>query len=317
MRAETAEAGRARVLVWGLSTAAARTARALTDAYEVVPFPGGPGPWRGALEGGAPDLVALPVSPPGHEAVAMLEAVQRDAQLAGVPVVCLFEGALGDELQIRLFDAGAVDVIDAGASAAVVKARLDRAIRLGRERRVLAEQAQTDALTGLANFRALSDRLREEFKRALRYRYPLAVAVIDVDRLKQVNDQLGHDAGNRVIAAVGRHLKSNLREVDFAARFGGDEFVVLLPHQTVEEAAIFGERVRRGLAQVPEATSLGEGAPPLSLSVGIAGLAPDAPRSGPEALMDAADEALYAAKRGGRDRVELWEHPAGGAHHRH
>ena len=97
------------------------------------------------------------------------------------------------------------------------------------------------------------------------------MVVIDLDHLKAINDGMGHDVGNRAILALASHLKSNLRDSDFAARFGGDEFVALLPHQTAMEAAAFAERIRTGLRNVIVQKSDGRPAPfGLSVSVGIA-----------------------------------------------
>jgi diguanylate cyclase (GGDEF)-like protein len=186
-------------------------------------------------------------------------------------------------------------------------ARIDRALRQSEQQQRLHVLAQTDALTGLANFRALSMRLEDEFKRANRYQYPMSVVIIDLDHLKAINDGMGHDVGNRAILALASHLRTNLREVDFAARFGGDEFVALLPHQTAIEAAVFAERIRAGLRTVKVTRSDGRPAPfGLSVSVGIADHSVAHPRESTEALLKAADAALYEAKREGRDRVVVY-----------
>jgi two-component system, cell cycle response regulator len=150
-------------------------------------------------------------------------------------------------------------------------------------------------------------RLEEEFRRSSRYEYPLSVVVIDLDHLKAINDGMGHDVGNRAILALATHLRGSLRESDFAARFGGDEFVALLPHQTAHEAAVFAERVRTGLHTLTVQRSDGRPAPfGLSVSVGIADRSDTSPRESTEALLKAADAALYVAKREGRDRVVVY-----------
>jgi len=115
---------------------------------------------------------------------------------------------------------------------------------------------------------------------------------------------MGHDVGNRAILALANLLRTNLREVDFAARFGGDEFVALLPHQTAAEAAVLAERIRTGLRGVKITRGDGRPAPfGLSVSVGIADHSVACPREGTDELLRAADAALYEAKREGRDRV--------------
>jgi diguanylate cyclase (GGDEF)-like protein len=201
----------------------------------------------------------------------------------------------------------------------VLVARVARAVRDARERRSLEAAAQTDGLTGLANFRALATRIRQEMDRARRYRTPLALAMVDLDHLKDVNDRLGHAAGNQVLAAFARRLTRSLRGTDFAARYGGDEFAVLLTHQTWREAAVFCERLRSSLVARPLFSRRGDNAIdlPITISVGVAAHAPSTPRPSGEALLQAADTALYEAKRLGRNQVVIFErdlpHTAEGA----
>ncbi|SES88860.1 diguanylate cyclase [Stigmatella erecta] len=250
-----------------------------------------------------PDLILLDRFLPSGDGLSVLEALQGDARTDCVPVIFLTGDA--DEATLeRCLEMGAVDFIHKPASARELMARIDRALRQSEQQHRLRVLAQTDGLTGLANFRSLTLRLEEEFRRALRYQYPLSVVVIDLDHLKAINDGMGHDVGNRAILALSTHLKNNLRESDFAARFGGDEFVALLPHQTAAEAAAFAERIRAGLRNVVVQRSDGRPAPfGLSVSVGIADHSPEAPRENTDALLKAADAALYVAKREGRDRV--------------
>jgi diguanylate cyclase (GGDEF)-like protein len=256
-----------------------------------------------------PDLVLLDRFLPGGDGLMVLEALQREARTEAVPVIFLTGDA--DEATLeKCLELGAVDFIHKPASARELLARIDRALRQSEQQRRLQILAQTDALTGLANFRALTVRLEEEFRRATRYQYPLSVVIIDLDHLKAINDGMGHDVGNRAILALASQLKGNLRESDFAARFGGDEFVALLPHQTASEAAVFAERIRTGLRTVGVQKSDGRPAPfGLSVSVGIADHTLEGLKESVEALLKAADAALYEAKREGRDRVVVFGRP--------
>jgi diguanylate cyclase (GGDEF)-like protein len=253
-----------------------------------------------------PDLILLDRFLPSGDGLAVLETLQGDVRTDAVPVIFLTGDA--DEATLeRCLEKGAVDFIHKPASARELLARIGRALRQSEMQHRLRVLAQTDALTGLANFRSLTLRMEEEFRRACRYQYPLSVVVIDLDHLKAINDGMGHDVGNRAILALASHLKSNLRESDFAARFGGDEFVALLPHQTALEAAAFAERIRTGLRNVTVQRSDGRPAPfGLSVSVGIADHSLGTPRESTEALLKAADAALYVAKREGRDRVVVY-----------
>jgi two-component system, cell cycle response regulator len=131
--------------------------------------------------------------------------------------------------------------------------------------------------------------------------------MIDLDHLKFVNDHLGHEAGNRALRGLAQCLKKNLREVDFAARYGGDEFTVLMAHQTPEEAAIFANRLRDDLREIPRGEIQGKkmDPTPLTLSVGIAGHEPLRRQPSPEHLLERADVALYRAKSLGRDQIAI------------
>ncbi len=251
-----------------------------------------------------PDLIVMDVVMPKLSGVGAFEALLNDPRTADIPVI--FLSAHPDEGTTALcLNRGAADYVPKPASARELFARIDRALRETRHRRTLQAMAETDALTGLANFRALNARLDQELKRAIRYHYPLSAVMLDLDNLKLLNDRFGHDAGNQAIVALARHLRDNLRETDFAARFGGDEFAVLLPHQTATEAAVFAERIRSGLRAVRFQSDSGLPGQDLSLTVsaGVACHGSGESRGTSEDILQAADAALYRAKRGGRDRV--------------
>jgi diguanylate cyclase (GGDEF)-like protein len=170
------------------------------------------------------------------------------------------------------------------------------------------EEAQrlslTDPLTGLSNYRYLKESLRREVERATRFGRKLAVLALDLDRFKDINDTYGHAAGDAVLMEFARRLRAEIREVDFAFRQGGEEFVVLLPETDVAGGTIVAHRlgaaVRRSPVQVVPAAPEEDLTPvPVTVSIGIA-VYPDDGASGPEVLR-AADDALYAAKAAGRD----------------
>jgi diguanylate cyclase (GGDEF)-like protein len=163
----------------------------------------------------------------------------------------------------------------------------------------LAVISQTDDLTLLYNRRYLDGVLPREIDRARRYGHELSVMLIDLDRFKDVNDRFGHAVGDEVLRALGDRLRALSRFADVASRWGGEEFLVVMPETGRGRALEVAGRLREGIGHQPYATSAGEIA--LTLSIGVASLEPgdDAP-----ALVRRADEALYGAKRGGRDRVE-------------
>ena len=183
------------------------------------------------------------------------------------------------------------------AFAAPVFAVVGGVIVLGRRR--LEDRAFTDALTGLANHRAFQERLQAEVGRARRHERPLALALIDVDHFKSINDTAGHAAGDRVLAALGARLRSLLRNEDVLARIGGDEFALLLPETDEVDARAVLERAREELERAPLVDAVR-----VRISAGICELrrAGDA-----ETLMRLADGALYWSKEHGRNVTAVYD----------
>jgi two-component system cell cycle response regulator len=169
----------------------------------------------------------------------------------------------------------------------------------GRHLERLAGLARKDPLTGLPNRRALEEELPRALARALRAGEPLSVVVLDVDRFKEVNDRHGHAAGDAVLAAVAGRAAAALRGSDVIARFGGEEFAVVLPGADLARAAEAAERIREAVAA--EAVTAGGAALSVTVSLGCATLVPD--ERDARALLARADARLYEAKRAGRNRV--------------
>jgi diguanylate cyclase (GGDEF)-like protein len=168
----------------------------------------------------------------------------------------------------------------------------------------LFDSATFEGLTGLYRREAVLEILDREWNRSHRYDRPLAVAVADLDNFKSVNDRFGHLGGDQVLQRVAAELRALLRETDFIGRFGGEEFLIVLPETTLEGALVFAEKVR---ARVEEAPFAMEGGRTLriTLSLGVASRAEvrGDHRIRGRALIAAADEALYEAKNAGRNRV--------------
>lgn len=162
---------------------------------------------------------------------------------------------------------------------------------LGRQADTLVEFSRTDALTGLGNPRAFEERLEQATVQASRYGEPLSLLLVDVDRLKAINDRHGHRAGDLALQSVARALRTGARQTDLAARLGGDEFALLAPSTGRQAAAALGERIRSLVAE--------QGSVGLTISLGIA----TAEGGHHLALRETADGALYEAKRRGRNRV--------------
>lgn len=162
----------------------------------------------------------------------------------------------------------------------------------------LRQQALTDGLTGCHNRRAFEMQLERDLHSATRMRQPLSLIMVDLDNLKHINDQAGHEAGDLALQMLADSLRAELRAVDTPARFGGDEFAVILPQANSEGAVVVAERLRSRIADVGI-----PGVESLSASFGVATFPLHA--SGRDTLVTAADQALYKAKHSGRNRVCL------------
>jgi len=166
----------------------------------------------------------------------------------------------------------------------------------------LKRRADRDGLTGLYNRRTFDTRLDQELKRHMRHKEGFVLMMADLDHFKRVNDTHGHLAGDAVLRSAAQALESGLRETDFVARYGGEEFAIILPHTGTAQAWLLAERLRR---RVAEASPRYAGRPiPVTISIGLAGFLPGQAAT-PASLVSQADQALYAAKNAGRDRVGL------------
>jgi len=260
-----------------------------------------------------PDLVLLDVMMPTIDGIEVARRVKGDPHLPFIPII--MQTALDTtESKVEGLEAGADDYITKPIDFAELKARLTSMLRIKRlqdeleerERQLLEanerlrHMSQTDALTGLDNRRHLEERLGEMFEHARRLNEPFACVMCDLDRFKSVNDTHGHQAGDAVLKQFARILRGAVREIDRAGRYGGEEFMLLLPGAVLDAAATFAERVRK---QVEGHTFTFDG---ISLrrtaSFGVSAW-PHPRISNRDALMRAADDALYVAKETGRNRV--------------
>lgn len=162
---------------------------------------------------------------------------------------------------------------------------------------ILAYEATTDVLTMLPNRRGAREYFEQQIAAAERYGRPLSVIMIDVDHFKEINDTYGHDRGDRILIAVAETLKDYIRETDYVARWGGEEFLILAQHTHKDAACQLAERVRRG---IEDQTFKGE--IQITISLGVAEWQCEEDM---EEVMQRADEAMYNAKTKGRNRVEV------------
>jgi two-component system cell cycle response regulator len=219
-----------------------------------------------------------------------------DGEQAGV----IFLRTLLDEPPLGRSDVEFADTVVRAAVAAIRRAQMIESTRADKAR--LEVLALTDPLTQTHNRRALMERLTAELERARRYALQLSMLMIDLDHFKAVNDSYGHVVGDEVLRGVSRILQREARAVDVVARFGGEEFVVVLPETGEEGAMSLAERIRSRVAETPPLAGGEYGWLRVTVSIGVATI-PSPRVNSPEDLIALADEALYRAKAQGRNRV--------------
>jgi diguanylate cyclase (GGDEF)-like protein len=236
-------------------------------------------------------FVNLPGSPPAETARGATQPVATNVGIrAYLPLSVAAHRK--NAAYLRVVEAGLLALAALMLLTFVLARPLLRAFRWTEEQ---ASEARVDALTGLANRRALEEILAAEISRAQRFEHQLAVVLLDLDRFKDINDSFGHAAGDVMLRTVSRLLTSLARQGDTVVRWGGEEFVVVLPETDLAGAHRFAERLRRTI----EAHPVGEMR--TSASCGVATMVPE---DTVEALLGAADQALYLAKSNGRNRTE-------------
>jgi two-component system, cell cycle response regulator len=197
------------------------------------------------------------------------------------------------------------------ANEALVQLTLEsqmQASQLKEQNVVLKVQATTDRLTGLNNRGRFDEFLGEHFQNSLAASRPLTLLLMDVDKFKSVNDRFGHQAGDQVLAVLGKILRNAARPQDLASRYGGEELAIILPDTTRAAGATIAETLRRAVASTP--IQSGKVTLSVTISIGVATVEPGSPFKLPEHLLKAADMAVYNAKKGGRNCVKIFSFKA-------
>ncbi len=259
-----------------------------------------------------PDLIVLDLMMPDLDGITVCKMLKADPQYAEIPIIFLTASDSDGHLE-DAFAAGAVDYVTKPFRPAELLARIRNQLllkyALDELRATKAELlntlqdlehlANTDPLTQVLNRRSWQDLAKREWQRAQRYGTPFAVLMLDCDRFKQVNDQYGHDVGDRVLCAIAGTLQTTCRELDAIARYGGEEFAILLPQTDAETARNLAERLCQAIAAL--AVVVPDGTVKVTASLGVGGY-----QDGDADLLDVsrrADRALYAAKEAGRNCV--------------
>jgi two-component system, cell cycle response regulator len=248
-----------------------------------------------------PDLLLLDLDLAGQSGLELCRQLKSDPELSAIPVIFL-TGTVDVEAKVQAFDAGAADYVTKPFDAVELRARVRAALRTKRYQDLLATRAQIDGLTGLWNRAYFDGRLSEEASMALRHRWPLSLILLDIDHFKRLNDHYGHPFGDLALRRVADTLLATLRRGEIACRYGGEEFGIILREASAPDAEVVAERARAQIAGLELLKGTERVRITASLGVATSDLLRDPQRFTPAELVAAADEALYAAKRGGRDR---------------
>jgi two-component system cell cycle response regulator len=277
--------------------------------YTVVVAVDGMEAWEALQAADPPRLAILDWMMPGLDGPEICRRVRGQNREPYIYILLLTAKSTPEEL-VEGMEAGADDYLRKPVQSHELRVRLRagrRIVDLQEEvvqaREALRRQATRDSLTELWNRTAMFDILGRELKRAKRESSPLAIVMADLDHFKQVNDTLGHAAGDAVLREAARRMTACVRPYDAPCRYGGEEFLIVLPGCNLDDATLRAEEIRAAIAATP--FQIAEGALNLSCSLGVAASSGAAGFQA-SALIQEADEALYAAKNNGRNRVEVF-----------
>lgn len=274
----------------------------LKDLYNIRIATSGEKALEIARSSNPPDLILLDIIMPFKNGYEVCKELKADSSTQNIPVI--FITAMDEEKdETRGLALGAVDYITKPFSLPIVIARLKTHLELKHHRDILENLSSIDGLTGLPNRRRLDEVLHLEWKRAVRKSIPISLVMVDIDHFKLYNDNLGHLAGDDCLKQVAHILSaSTQRPTDFSSRFGGEEFLLILPDTDLEGALYIAESFRKKLknAKIPHQFS------PISdlvtCSMGVATTTPLV-QDNPESLIQAADQTLYQSKDRGRNCI--------------
>lgn len=249
----------------------------------------------------APAVILLDLDMPEIDGFTVLRQLKDNTDTVEVPVLVL-SGLTGTQDKVTAFDLGAVDYITKPFDIIELRVRIRSALKMSNLINMLNKRAQIDGLTGLWNRVYFDQRLEELTTAVSRTNHALSIGVIDLDHFKSINDTYGHPAGDTVIQGLAGILNDTCRGTDICCRYGGEEFVILMPNTDPQEAVNLCERIRELLKAKRWSRHPNR---PVTASFGVTGVAKDMSCARPASeWLEAADGNLYKAKQGGRDRVE-------------
>lgn len=242
------------------------------------------------------DLILLDIEMPGLDGYEVCQRLKEQSATRDIPVIFVTSHDLEENEEMGL-ELGAVDYITKPIRPSIVSARVKTHITLKQQHDQLLAMAIQDQLTGLYNRHYLMEGSSKKIARAIRHDFPLSLLIIDIDHFKKINDHYGHPKGDAVLKAVAAMLAEQSRKEDIVARFGGEEFIIMLDHCPMSEAQEKAENFRQAIASLQPETI------PVSASFGATQLR--AEDRSIDDLIKRADQALYEAKEAGRNRVMI------------
>ena len=252
-------------------------------------------------------FIICDVMMPGMDGFRLMEMLSKEKRFEDIMVIMLSANR-GIYDRIKGLESGAIDYMTKPFHPHELCLRVNILMRMkSLQTELKAKIAElehvtvVDALTGLYNQRYLYDTLKREYNRSDRFNLKLSLIIMDIDNFKNINDTFGHQRGDEIIKEVAKLLQVMLRGYDFAVRYGGDEFIIVLSQNTVIGSHIVAERIRRLIEENPRLIEL-NGGKHVTASIGVSTF-PDDTKEGCDALISKADQALYRAKREGRNRV--------------
>jgi len=246
-----------------------------------------------------PAAILLDLDMPDTDGFEMLRRIKDDSALNNIPVIVL-SALSSSEDKVTAFDLGATDYVTKPFDLAELRARLRAALRLDQLLHLLAERADVDGLTGLGNRAHFNKRWNEKYAECKRYPNPLSLAIMDADFFKRINDTYGHPAGDEVLQGIAKLLQAECRTPDVPCRYGGEEFVLVMPSTGPADAAIVAERIRESLMNVVWPRHAEH---QVTISIGLVGTDSNMADFTAEQWLEAADKNLYTAKHSGRNKV--------------
>jgi diguanylate cyclase (GGDEF)-like protein len=242
---------------------------------------------------------------PKMDGFELIKRIRSNSALKSIYFI-LITARIQEGDRVRGLDLGADDYITKPFSFSELLARVRVGSRVVQYQRHLEYQSQIDSLTGLYNRRAFEKKMEEEFGRSKRYQHPLSLLILDIDNFKNINDTYGHHGGDAALVKISETLRAKTRQTDFPSRFGGEEFILVLPETDHESALRVANKVHEEIRSCTFGTA-GQSFS-LTVSIGLSSTSHTAYRDWKEMLKDA-DEALYVAKNTGKDRVESCTSP--------